>query len=291
MTKKTIDTLVKDIYDVIEGKGGWDSVVNEYFKFTIGGTMMTRLAERGEEGPRGTLRMSSIGQPCERKLWYSVNTKDDGETLRPEVRLKFLFGDILEDLLLSLAVAAGHTVEGHQDTMSIKGIKGHRDAVIDGVTVDVKSASSYSFQKFKEHRLEYEDPFGYMTQLGSYVFAGKDDTIVKDKKGGAFLVIDKQHGYLCLDYYNFQKLGILDDIENLYEERIASSKNPLEPPRGFPTEPEGKSGNRKLCLNCSYCDFKFKCHDELRVFRYGKFPIFLTKVVREPRVPEITPSG
>lgn len=284
---KTIHTLVKDIEDVVEGKGGWTEVVNEYFKETIGETLWSRLGDT-KEYKKGTLRMSSIGQPCERKLWYSVNQPDDAEPLRTSNKMKFLFGDIFEDLLLALAVAAGHDVQGHQDTMEIQGIKGHRDAVIDGVTVDVKSASTYSFQKFKDHNLEFDDPFGYLVQLSSYVYAAKDDPLVTDKEGGAFLAIDKQHGHLCLDYYNFKETGHLDDVEDLFDHRksVAHSKTP--PHRGFVTEPDGKSGNRKLGTNCSYCDYKKQCFPDLRTFLYSSGPRFLTEVVKIPNVPEVT---
>lgn len=285
--KKTIKTLIKDINSVIDGKGGWDEVVNEHFKETIGDTLMSRL--NPEERKEGTLRMSSIGQPCERKLWYQTNKPKEGETLRSEIKFKFLYGDILEDLILSLAVAAGHKVEGHQDTMDIMGIKGHRDAVIDGVTVDVKSASTYSFKKFRDHQLETDDPFGYLTQLSSYVYAAKSDPLVKDKNGGAFLAVDKQHGHICLDYYDFKKTGHLKNVEKLYADRIKSANDKTQvPDRSFSPIPEGKSGNLKLGTNCSYCDYKWTCHPDLRAFLYSRGPVFLTKVVREPNVTEVT---
>lgn len=285
---KTIDTLVEDIHAVVEGQGGWDEAVNKYWQDTVGETLRARLGDDKKEYPKGTLRMSSIGQPCERKLWYSINQPDDGEDLSVSTMVKFIYGDIIEDFILALAVAAGHKVEGRQDTMEIKGIKGHRDAVIDGVTVDVKSASSFSFKKFKEHRLEDEDPFGYLVQLSSYVYAAKDDPLVKDKKGGAFLAIDKQHGHITLDYYDFEETGHLNDTEDLFDYRKAISSKSTPPPRGFPTEPEGKSGNRKLGTNCSYCDFKHLCHPDLRTFLYSRGPVFLTEVVREPNVKEVT---
>src|SRR5690606_25725922 len=110
------------------------------------------------------------------------NTPEDGEPLRPEAYLKFLYGDILEDLLLFLAEAAGHTVVGRQDEQEIAGIKGHRDCVIDGTVVDAKSASSYSFKKFKEGRLREDDPFGYVDQLQSYIHSGQNDPLVTDKE-------------------------------------------------------------------------------------------------------------
>ena len=52
--------------------------------------------------------------------------------------------------------------------------------------------------------------------------------------------------------------------------------------------PEGVKGNKKLNKNCTYCQFKFKCFDSLRVFKYAKGPVFLSKVVVEPKVEEIT---
>lgn len=287
MTKKTIDTLVDDIMAVVDGQGGWDETINSYFKDCVGETLRNRIGDHREERKGGTLRMSSIGQPCERKLWYSINEWEKAETLTPDTKFKFLYGDILEDLLLSLAKAAGHDVQGHQDTMTICGIKGHRDAVIDGVNIDVKSASPFSWKKFNNHELEANDPFGYLTQLSSYVYASKDDPIVTDKDGGAFLAVCKVSGKLTLDYYDFRSMGLLDDVESLYEDRKSMAGKSTPPARGFPTEPDGKSGNRKLGVNCSYCDFKKICHPGLRAFKYYNGPVFLTEVKKEPKVPEL----
>ena len=281
MTTKTIDTLVPDILDVVDGKGGWDLAISEFFGDRLGETAMSRFNPEPREP---TLRMSSLGTPCTRKLWFSVNTPEAGEELRPETKLKFFYGDILEELLLSLAAAAGHTVEGCQDELEIGGIKGHRDAVIDGVTVDVKSASTYSFGKFKNHLLETDDPFGYLSQLSSYVYAAKDDPLVKDKTGGAFLVVDKQHGKLCLDYYNLE--GLLKEKEKEVEDIKNVVSRIVLPPRGFRDVPEGKSGNRRLDVGCSYCSFKYACWPRLRTFLYSNGPKYLTEVKKEPMVKE-----
>ena len=279
---KTIDTLVEDILEVVDGKGGWDSALSDFLADRISKTLESRL----NAGPRtNTLRMSNLGSPCTRKLWFSINTPEVGEPLSPETKLKFLYGDILEDLLLSLAEAAGHTVEGTQDEMEIRGIKGHRDAVIDGVTVDVKSASSYSFQKFSNHTLDLDDPFGYISQLSSYVFAAKGDPLVKDKKGGAFLVMDKTLGKLCLDYHNLE--GYIKDKEKEVEDIKNAVASDSLPPRGYEDIPDGKSGNKRLAVGCSYCAFKQACWPDLKTYAYANGPKFLTKVVKEPRVEEI----
>lgn len=284
MTGKKIDSLVADIYETL--KNGIDlsdrpELVDKYsdqFKELL----TTRLKKR--EPRKGTLRMSSIGQPCERKLYYEVNSPEDAEELRPEVYMKFLFGDLTELLLLFLAEASGHTVEGTQDEQEIVGIKGHRDAVIDGTLVDVKSASTYSFKKFQDGKLLEDDPFGYVIQLQSYLHAGQTDDKVKDKSRGAFLVVDKTLGHVCLDFHDYQKLP----MEAIYERKKDIVSSEELPVRRFSPVPEGKSGNEKIPMNCSYCPFKTKCYDNLRTFLYSTGPVHFSKIVKEPNVPEIT---
>lgn len=280
MVKKSIDTLVEDVYELLEtGVDMTDDEVDDLGRM-LGEAVRHSL--RREHKP--TLRMSMIGQPCNRKLYYEINHPEDKQPLKGPQYMKFLTGHILEEILLWLVEKAGHSVEGRQDEMEISGIKGHRDAVVDGMTIDVKSASTYSFQKFKEHRLAEDDPFGYMTQLQSYIEAGQDDPKVKIKDEGAFLVIDKTLGNICLDRYKKASFP----LDKLYDYKKDVVSRPEPPARGFEDIPEGKSGNRKLGVNCSYCDFKNKCYPNLRTFLYAKGPVFLTKVVKEPNVPEFT---
>ena len=147
--------------------------------------------------------MSSIGTPCKRKLWYKVNKPEIGERLDAKMLLKFFYGDMIEELILSMVKASGHTVDGMQDRVNVHGIRGHRDAVIDGMTIDVKSCSPFAFKKFRDGELRDNDPFGYISQLSSYVYAAKDDPLVTDKTRGAFLAIDKVNGRFVLTYMIF----------------------------------------------------------------------------------------
>lgn len=227
--------------------------------------------------------MSNIGTPCNRKLWYLVNTPDDKEPLPPEARLKFLFGHILEELLLLLAEVAGHKVEGRQDEVEMEGVLGHRDAVIDGTVVDVKSASTYSFKKFEKGLSKDDDSFGYLDQIGSYLETGQSDPIVTDKERAAFLVVDKTLGKLCLDVHKRSNFPF-DKLYRYKKDMVAREEPPA---RGFDDLPEGKSGNRKLGINCSYCDFQKKCWPGLRTFLYASKPVHLTVVKKEPNVPEL----
>lgn len=247
--------------------------------------LKSRLGKREERG--GTLRMSNIGQPCERKLYYSVNNSKEGEPLPPEAHFKFLFGDVIELLLLFLSEASGHDVQGTQDEQEIEGIKGHRDAVIDGVIADAKSASSYSYKKFATGGLTNDDPFGYVDQLQSYLYAGQSDDLVTDKSRAAFLVADKTLGHICLDIHPRKDIP----YDKIYEHKKAIVAHSVPPDRGFDPVPDGKSGNMKLPMNCSYCDFKNKCHPNLRTFAYSYGPVFLTDVKREPNVPEMGIKG
>lgn len=278
----SINTLVKDIYDVIEGNGGWDETVSKFFRESVGDVVDERLS--GKDQPRGTLRMSSLGTPCKRKLWYSVNSSDEAEALRPDTRLKFLYGDILESLLISLAKAAGHDVRGEQDTLEIGGIVGHRDCVIDNITVDVKSASGFGFSKFEKGNLRDDDPFGYISQLSSYVYAGHSVDESIHPTIGAFLVVDKQSGKLCLDVYEFKSEleGKEQEVEELKE--MVSLDTP--PERAFEPVKDGGSGNTKLPVNCAYCGWKRKCQPTMRTFIYANGPRFLIDVKRLPNVPE-----
>lgn len=278
---RTIDTLIEDVEGVLlTGNPQLSGELCDKYAKQFADLLYSRFGPR--EKREGTLRMSNIGSPCERKLYYSVNHKDEAEPLPPSAILKFAYGDLIELLLLFLAEASGHTVEGTQDEQEIEGIKGHRDAVIDGTIVDVKSASTYSFRKFEEGTLADNDSFGYIDQLQSYLYAGQTDDKVTDKDRGAFFVADKTLGHLCLDIHERKNLPY-DKIYR-HKKEIVNSKD--VPARGFLPVPEGKSGNEKLPINCSYCDFKRLCHPSLRTFLYASGPVYLTTVKKEPNVPE-----
>jgi hypothetical protein len=279
---KTIDTLVEDIEEVVKGNGGWDHMITHYLSETIADLAKSRFIKPQE--PRGYLSLSSIGTPCKRKLWYKVNEPMTAEPLPASALLKFFFGDIIEALVLSLAMAAGHRVTGMQSRLDVNGIKGSRDAVIDGVTIDVKSASTFSFKKFKDGKLREDDPFGYISQLSSYVYGGKDDNLVEHKTKGAFLVIDKTLGNICIDVYDFTHELTTKDQEMQAAKDLVAGPIPAE---RIPPVPQSKtSPNTKLAMPCSYCEFKKSCYPEARTFLYEFGPLFLVNVVTEPRVAE-----
>lgn len=272
-----IQTLVRDIYGLVDKGGEISDELVSSFAETLAGIVRDRMTPR-EHG--SYLRPSNIGEACDRKLWYSIRHPEIAEPLSPETKLKFLIGDIHEAVLLFLAEASGHEVKGKQDTVSLGGVSGSRDGVIDGVLVDVKSASSRSFDKFVDGLDPSTDAFGYLKQLNFYLEASQDDDIVTDKEHAAFLASDKTLGKIVLDVHKREHI----DFDRVIAEKRDMLASDRVPRRGYSSVPEGKSGNQKLGVACSYCPFKHPCWPGLRTFIYSYGPVYLTEVVREPRV-------
>jgi hypothetical protein len=283
LVSKNISTLIQDIYEVIRGHGGWDQAASKYLGDTISKVSFDRFSKPQE--PRGYLSLSSIGTPCQRKLWYKVNEPHKGEPLGPETLGTFFYGDMIEALVIALAKASGHTVEGEQETLNVHGIKGHQDCIIDGMVVDVKSASSYSFDKFASGSLRENDPFGYISQLSSYLYAGKDDPRVLYKSQAAFLVVKKDRFKLCLDRYDFTEE--LKTKEQEIEDTKIMVKGPQPQDRISPVPQSKTSPNMVLDTQCGYCEFRKDCWPEARTFLYSNGPVFMTSVVTLPKVTEL----
>lgn len=271
---KTIETLIDDIYQMIdEGSSSVSYADMIEFQEDIANAVIGMLNR--EKDHRGAIRLSQMGQPCARKQWYS-HRGVEGEPLLPHTRLKFIMGHIIEALIILLAKTAGHEVTDQQKCVEVSGVKGSMDCKIDGVLVDVKSASSYSFKKFQDGGLFNNDPFGYVTQISAYLEAEGEDS-------GAFLAMDKQLGKLAL-LPVMRKLGIAEEVEGRKQQVLSEET----PERAFLPVPDGVSGNMKLGTNCSYCDYKKECYPEVRTFIYANGPRYLTTVVKQPNVPEAT---
>ena len=261
---KTIDTLIPDIEALLVSR---NYKLNPVVDHTNDGT-----------DREFTLRASNIGKPCARALWYE---KHDYETepLQPHVFLKFDYGHLLEDSVLDLAKQSGHIVEREQERIVVDDIVGHIDAVIDGILVDVKTASPYSFDKFVNETIYNDDPFGYIMQLSMYLHA------IDDVEGAGFLVINKVTGKLHFMPLTYPMRE--EEIKELIAERKEQMEMDRPPPRAFSPKPVGKSGNMGLGVNCSYCPYKKTCYPELRTFISSRGPVYLTYVVREPRMMEV----
>ncbi len=286
------DTLVSDIYRMIDTKDIPEGVPVEQVINDFGENVKQILRNNITESTfdRRKLRMSNIGKK-DRQLWYSYNGYK-GEELMPHTRIKFLYGHLIEEMVLALTKLAGHDVTDEQKQAEVDGIKGSMDCKIDGVLTDVKSASPYGFKKFKDGSLINDDPFGYVDQIKGYAHSeGVTDV--------GWLVMDKTNGHLTYLKYDmadesqwyWSKLNffsIEERIKNI--KRVVKSETP--PERCYKPIADGKSGNMKLAVGCSYCAYKHECWGkDLRTFIYSTGPRYLTEVKFVPSVLEVDADG
>lgn len=278
-----LSTLITDIYGLFgSGHEPSQADVDELAK-----AMANHVREAFKKREhRGTLRGSNIGTGCNRKLHYDVNDPGSAEPFEPWVLLKFLYGHLLEELVLFLAQEAGHSVEKRQAEVNVEGLKGQIDAVVDGVLIDVKTASGYAINKFKYHDLENNDPFGYLKQIDFYKEGLKDAPEISVRGTVGFLAIDKSNGKLVLDLYKRTETNAKSLLQRV-REAIAMVARDSPPPRGYSDVSDGVSGNRKLGTECSYCPYKYKCWSGLRMFLYSNGPRWLTQVAKLPNVDEV----
>jgi len=266
-------------------KGIWfTDELREIYADEVAKNVQQKLNDDKDRKPH--LRLSGMGPKCPCALWYSIHHPELAEPMEPWAEIKFTFGHMLEALAITLAKAAGHTVTGEQDELQLDGIVGHRDCVIDGVTVDVKSSSSLGYIKFKNGTIEKNDSFGYLDQLDGYVLAAHSDPLVLVKDRGCLLAVDKTLGHMCLHGHEVTS-GRADALRKRivsYREIVGRSTPPV---CTCETVGDGSSGNIKLGVTASYSPYKYLCCPTLRTFLYAKGPVYLTHVARTPDVPEL----
>jgi hypothetical protein len=287
---KRVEDVVQDIYALMESRDADPSVdveaEIEKFGESVKELMRTEFGRKKREDNR-KLRLSNIGR-TDRYLWNHFNGTE-GEELQPHTYVKFMYGHLIEEMLLFLTRMAGHSVTDEQKVCNVEGVVGHMDCKIDGVVTDVKSASSFGFKKFKDGTLAYDDPFGYIDQIKAYAHSEGETEF-------GWLAMDKANGHLT-----YLKYDLTDTEAPVYEalkgdivDRVKHVKKLVEQPE--PAEwcyqpiPDGKSGNSKLSTGCSYCQFKDHCYPNLRVFAYSYGPKYLVDVVKEPKVQEVMPD-
>jgi len=282
---KKLDTVVEDIYkEVSKISDGKTLKVTEKqldeFAAGMKSAMKHWLTPREVKKPY--LRMSNIGKP-ERQLWYDMKLDPKENIIDASTQIKFLYGHLLEEVVLFLVNLSGHKITDQQKEVKIKGIKGHMDCKIDGEVVDIKSASNFAFRKFKDGTLPNKDSFGYLAQLAGYEEA-------EQSTGGGFLAINKESGELSLfKPQSLDKPNIKQKIDTLNKQL----KKKTPPARCHDTVPNGSYGNMQLPTECKWCPHKFVCHKDanegkgLRTFKYSTGLTYLTKVVRLPKVEEV----
>lgn len=208
-----------------------------------------------------SIRMSEIGEPCIRKLYFKwfnpmLGLPPYADLPEPFLPVKFTYGDYIEELTLFLASESGHKVEDRQKEVELHPAGtdwyavGHMDAKIDGVVVDVKSAADVSFQKYRREGLNFDnDSFGYRWQIDAYATAEGTDR-------RAFIFTNKHDGHLhIIDRTNEELLPVGERIRYIGEAmtvntELLGEKMPVKATRY----------GSQLNTVCSYCNFKYACY-------------------------------
>lgn len=280
---KTIDTLREDILNLFNEKDHHPDPENiEDLLTGIKESLLRTFASSEERNQKPHLRMSNLGYP-DRRLWYEMNVGSPAPS--PKLMIIFMFGHLLEELFLFLCREAGHKVEHEQYEVEIEGIKGHIDAIIDDVLVDVKTASMWNYKKFTSGEITINDPLGYVQQLSNYNHHFK-------KKRMGWIPINKAsfHEFDFIELHPSETKPVVERIRYVKE----MIKKPAPPEQKcFLPEPMGRGGNMKLAKGCQYCPFQKKCWSDandgkgLRYFQYSNDAVALTHVEKTPSVEEI----
>jgi len=229
----------------------------------VGQDVMDALARQfGGSGKREfRLRMSNVGRPtCQ--LWFEKNKPETALPRPTTFVMNMMLGDIVEAVFKGLLKEAG--VEyGDSETVSLDigehTINGTYDLTIDGAVDDVKSASDWSYKnKFTSFEsLRDGDAFGYVGQLAGYARA-------TGLKPGGWWVVNKANGnfkYVPATGIDEEQemLKILKTVKTVEDNKFQRCFEPEEETfRGKPT------GNKVLCKQCSFCDFRKACWPTLK---------------------------
>lgn len=281
MHEKSIETVPEDVYELFDpavDHSVSESNLDDLCR-NLKDVLRNRLASQSTLDD--SLRFSALGRP-DRQLWFDAHPVDGGkEPMTGKTYLKFLYGDVIEQLLLFLVKEAGHVVEAEQLEIEVDGVKGHIDCIIDGVVTDVKSASPFGYKKFENNTITEDDPFGYVDQLAGYAH------VLTPGRPAAWLAMDKVGGDICVTPLR----SVVIEGHNP-EDRIKHQKAVIDLPEPpglcYEPVPDGGSGNLKLPPPCGYCAHRYRCHPGLRTFLYSTGPRFLTHVANTPKVPEVT---
>ena len=286
MNQKLLNTIVPDIYGLLENLSNGEPlpITEEALDATMA-SMKEAILHWATPRPRDTdftVRMSNVGKPS-RQMWFEKRDPNGRGSVDGATQIKFLYGHILEEVVLMLVRMAGHNVTDEQKEVTVNGIVGHMDCKINGQVVDVKSASKFAFNKFMKGTLADDDPFGYLGQLAGYEKA-------EGTNEGGFLVINKESGELCMYVPDdLDKPNIDTKINTLLDEL----KLDTPPDLCYTPTPDGKKGNMQLPKGCTWCKYKHECHKDandgagLRTFKYSTGYKYLTHVEAEPKVDEI----
>lgn len=247
-----------------EGEGLPPHLIEE-FKEMCGSAIERQFARK----PEYRVRMSGVGKPlCQQKM--SIR-EDREEEVDYTLVMKFLFGDLIEAVAVTVLKASGVEIQGEQESVSLDiggtTLRGTYDVKIDNKIYDIKSAAPGSFSmKFAANRgynnIKKDDVFGYVPQ--GYLYSEAAGTsfggwIAINKATGEWAVCEAplvqdedREKALTLADNNIKEVLNNPTIDKCFTDSIETYKDKA-------TGTVKKTGNRLMDRTCGYCGFKKYC--------------------------------
>lgn len=200
----------------------------------------------------GKLRLSSAGR-CARQLAYAYHGfEEKGKTMDARSKLIFWTGDLVEMTIVALAKISGcHIVSTGFNQIRVSlavgdsWIEGHPDGLMikNGVLylVEVKSMSSYSFEKFEKGIIDDS----YLAQVNTYMEALQVDKCI-------FIGLNKENGVMHEQILERSSAIVTESKVNLRS--VMDSTREKLPPQPFKPDEKGF-----LPWNCLYCSYWGQC--------------------------------
>lgn len=199
---------------------------------------------RDAQGQRTYLGMSSIGDPCSRKIWYGFRGYTPS-VLDGRIEMIFSLGSAVEAEVLKWLRQGGYQIEEQQSEYSALNdlFRGHCDGIIEGITqrkhiLEIKSASASRFKAFQMGSIASVSPT-YYAQVQCYMgYSGLDRAVwVVMNKNTCELYVERCH----FEYEQFRRI-------ELRARTIINNNHP--PERLYPKEP-GRE--------CGMCEYRGHC--------------------------------
>ena len=204
------------------------------------------------------LRASKAGFPCDRNLFYSVNSPDMGIT-SPKTQRIFDVGTYLEPMVVEWLKADGWEVDynpGSQNaelevTVPIENgwLAGHPDCIIskddmENILVDIKTMNERAFTQWKREGSMKSKP-QYVDQLHIYAMGCIRNGILINNHTLGIVGVNKNNSDWHIDFFDFN-FGRAADIQDRAVSIFTMNEPPVE-----------DSPREAWC--CNYCEFAHMC--------------------------------
>lgn len=206
----------------------------------------TALFKQLESKPkRDYIGASSIGNPCERAVWYDFHFPEKGHINSPTTLLTFRVGEYIESMIISLLRASNALLASqvHAESKAFPTFQGNYDAWIelDGEmhVLEIKTASNSNFSQAKSKGVKIWRP-QYYDQIQSYLG-------MSEKQSGILLIVNKDTSEIYEEKINFDKFH--------YELLVSKAKRLVNT-----TQVPERINNSPIYYLCKMCKFKEVCH-------------------------------